>query len=572
MLKKNKDKKVKKTKKKSGENMDLKALGGELLKKMAFGGAARLRSKADEVNKLNVFPVPDGDTGDNMRMTIESGLAAVENMDSDDIAEVMKVISNGMLLGARGNSGVILSQFFAGVSKGLEKSEKADVKTMGEALKRGVDQAYTSVMNPAEGTILTVARESVEYAVARINSKSTIRTLFGDLVKEMYASLERTPEALLVLKEAGVVDSGGAGLFYIMDGFNRVLNGEQVNIEIPEDLPKVSAVSTGKFGPDSEMTYGYCTELLVQLMSKKCDIEAFDIEPLKEFLASIGDSVVCFKTESIVKLHVHTMTPNKVLEKCLTFGEFITVKIENMSVQHTESAEITDKPSADEKPKKRYGVVAVTNGDGVEALYKELGTDETVTGGQTQNPSTNDFLEAFGKISAEHIFVFPNNSNIFMAAQQAAEIYEGAVIHVVPSKNIGTGYVALSSADLGNENVDEILAEMTAAMERVTAGYVSPSIRDADMNGVHVTKGDTIGIINKEIVVSEADRLTAAEELASQLLEMEGKFMLTVFSGNDAMASETNELSAFLNKKYPSAEVYFINGGQDIYPYIFVAE
>ena len=234
MLKKKKSKQNTK----SGESKDLKSIGGFLLKKMALGGAARLRSKADEVNKLNVFPVPDGDTGDNMRMTIESGIAAVENMDSDNIAAVMKAISKGMLLGARGNSGVILSQFFAGFSKGLEKSDKADVSVMGEALQLGVQQAYTSVMNPSEGTILTVARESVEYAVKRITPQSTIRTLFGDLVKEMYASLERTPEALAVLKEAGVVDSGGAGLFYIMDGFNRVLNGEQLGNDTRNEKSK----------------------------------------------------------------------------------------------------------------------------------------------------------------------------------------------------------------------------------------------------------------------------------------------------------------------------------------------
>ena len=471
-----KDKKKKTSSKKSGVSKELKSIGGALLKKMALGGAARLRSKSDEVNKLNVFPVPDGDTGDNMRMTIESGIAAVENMDSDDIAAVMKAISHGMLLGARGNSGVILSQFFSGLSKGLDKSKKADVVTMGEALKKGVEQAYASVMHPAEGTILTVARESVEYAVNRITPQSTIRSLFGDLVKEMYASLERTPEALAVLKEAGVVDSGGAGLFYIMDGFNRVLNGEQINFESTMEIPKVNtAPMNSDFGPDSVMEYGYCTELLIQLMNAKTDVESFDIEPLKAFLCEIGNSVVCFKTESIVKLHVHTMTPEKVLEYCRGFGEFITIKIENMSLQHTESQESSESETevkeapAKKAPDKKYGIVAVTNGPGVEALFKELGTDEIVQGGQTQNPSTNDFLDAFAKVSAEHIFVFPNNGNIIMAATQAAEIYDKAQVHVIPSKNIGTGYVAVSSAELSNDNVDAIIEDMMKAMKRVTA-------------------------------------------------------------------------------------------------------
>ena len=572
-------KKKKKTSAKSGDSKELKSIGGFLLKKMALGGAARLRSKADEVNKLNVFPVPDGDTGDNMRMTIESGIAAVENMDSDDIAAVMKAISHGMLLGARGNSGVILSQFFAGFSKGLQKSDQADVLTMGKALQKGVEQAYTSVMNPSEGTILTVARESVEYAVNRINPNSTIRTLFGDLVKEMYASLERTPEALAVLKEAGVVDSGGAGLFYIMDGFNRVLNGEQIKDDTPKsEAPKVKTVDTNAFGPDSVMEYGYCTELLVQLQNSKTDIDAFDIEELKSFLASVGDSVVAFKTESIVKLHVHTLTPEKVLEKCRTFGEFLTVKIENMSLQHTELEDKKQNEAGNkekektETPAKKYGVVAVTNGPGIESLFLELGTDAIVQGGQTQNPSTNDFLEAFEKVSAENIFVFPNNGNIIMAAQQAAEIYKKAKVHVIPSKNIGTGYVALSSASFESEDANDIINGMTEAMQRVTAGYISPSIRNADMNGVHINMGDTIGIIEKEIVVSEADRMEAVKKLAAILLDKEDKFMLTVFNGKDHNADECTALSEFLAEKYPSAEVYFVDGGQEVYPYIFVAE
>ena len=573
-------KKKKKTSAKSGDSKELKSIGGFLLKKMALGGAARLRSKADEVNKLNVFPVPDGDTGDNMRMTIESGIAAVENMDSDDIAAVMKAISHGMLLGARGNSGVILSQFFAGFSKGLQKSDKADVLTMGKALQKGVEQAYTSVMNPSEGTILTVARESVEYAVKRINPNSTIRTLFGDLVKEMYASLERTPEALAVLKESGVVDSGGAGLFYIMDGFNRVLNGEQIKDDTPKsDAPKVKTVDTNAFGPDSVMEYGYCTELLVQLQNSKTDIDAFDIEELKSFLASVGDSVVAFKTESIVKLHVHTLTPEKVLEKCRTFGEFLTVKIENMSLQHTELEDKKQNEAGDkgkeekpEVPAKKYGVVAVTNGPGIESLFMELGTDAIVQGGQTQNPSTHDFLDAFEKVSAENIFVFPNNGNIIMAAQQAAEIYKKAKVHVISSKNIGTGYVALSSASFESEDVNEIIDGMTEAMLRVTAGYISPSIRNADMNGVHINMGDTIGIVDKEIVVSEGERFEAVKKLASILLDKEDKFMLTVFNGKDYNADECTALSDFLAEKYPSAEIYFVDGGQEVYPYIFVAE
>ena len=590
-----------KKEKKSSGGKNFKYLGGLLLKSMARGGARQLRSNAEEVNKLNVFPVPDGDTGDNMRMTIESGITAIENIDSDNLADVMKALSHGMLLGARGNSGVILSQFFAGTAKGLESSKKADPETFGKALEIGVQQAYASVMTPTEGTILTVAREAVEYAVARITPDSTIRTLFADLVGEMHASVERTPEILAVLKEAGVVDSGGAGLFYIMDGFNRVLNGEEI-AQSDEEVPAQSNANvslTTSFNEDSEMTYGYCTEFLLQLRRQKTDIESFSIDRLKGFLGEVGDSVVAFQNGTIVKVHVHTFNPDRVLGYCLRYGDFLTMKIENMSVQHTEldsnpaaeqgsapkkesafsfsggfssGVEATEAESAVSAERKLYGIVAVSNGEGISALFRNLGVDEIVQGGQTQNPSTNDFLDAFSRINAEHIFVFPNNGNILMAARQAAELYEGATVHVIPSKSIGAGYVALSSFPYGEEDADNIAMGLEVAMRRATAGYVSPAVRNADINGVQITEGDTIGVIEKEIVLSLQDRLEAAKQLSAKLLEMPEKFMLTIFRGADGTDAECHALEAFCNEKYPSAEVYFIDGGQEVYPYVFVAE
>ena len=568
----------KKAEKKRSGIGNIKYLGGLLLKKMAFGGAKELSTNADEVNKLNVFPVPDGDTGDNMRMTIESGISEIEAVESDDLGEVMKSLSHGMLLGARGNSGVILSQFFAGVAKGLENAEKADPVALGNALELGVKQAYSSVMTPTEGTILTVAREAVEYAVSRITPKSTVRSLFADLAKEMNRSLNRTPEILTVLKEAGVVDSGAAGLFHIIDGFNRVLNGEDLGEVIKDSKTEIekSAVHTGTFGPDSVMTYGYCTEFLLQLQNSKTDIDAFDVEPLKAFLASIGDSIVCFKTDSIVKVHVHTLTPEKVLEYARKYGEFLTIKIENMSLQHSETAILEDNAVKEEpaKPaeKKKFGIVSVCNGAGVEQLFRDLGADAIITGGQTHNPSTSDFLEAFETINAEYIFVFPNNSNIFMAAQQAEELYDKAKVVVVPSKNIGTGYVALSSLNFDGDDVEAITAEMVEAMSRVTTGFISPSIRDADMNGVHINNGDTIGIIDKEIVLANENKARAAEMLVDHLLGLPDKFMLTVFSGIDLTAEEREVLEKYVHENHTSSEIYFIDGGQEIYPYIFVAE
>ena len=562
-------------KKKSGEKFNFKYLTGLLFAKMMRGGASELRANAEEVNKLNVFPVPDGDTGDNMSMTIDSGIAALNDSESDDLAEVLQVISRGMLLGARGNSGVILSQFFAGIAKGFANSKKANAKTLGAALKHGVEQAYTSVMTPTEGTILTVMREAVDYAVSRITPESTIRTLFSDLAGEMNASLARTPDLLPALKEAGVVDSGGAGLFYIIDGLNRVLGGEEVpELEIPLEQPKhTSAVTSGSFGPDSEMTYGYCTELLLQLQRKKTDIDTFDVEPLKAFLASIGDSVVAFKTESIVKVHVHTKTPEKVLEYCRGYGEFLTVKIENMSVQHNDNVLNEEKTeTVEKKEKKLNGTVAVSNGHGIEKLFRELGVDEIVLGGQTSNPSTSDFIEAFKKISAENIFILPNNGNIVMAATQAAEIYTDAKVHVIKTKSTGAGYVALTVMDPEESDPAVIVATAEEAISKITSSCISPAVRDAEMNGVHIKEGEIIAIIDKEIVLSAPDVISASKGLIDKLLSGGDVFMLTVFRGDSATDEDVDSLKSYIEESYPDVETYFIDSGMSIYPFGFVSE
>ena len=575
---KNEKKPTAKPEKKTNEKWSIKQLGGYLFAKMLRGGASELHAKADEVNKLNVFPVPDGDTGDNMTMTIESGVASLDNIDTDDLAEVLKVASRGMLLGARGNSGVILSQFFAGMAKGLENVETADATKLAHALELGVQQAYTSVMTPTEGTILTVAREAVEYAVSRVTKKSTVQTLFSDLVNEMNASLQRTPEILPILGEAGVVDSGGAGLLYIIDGLNRVLNGEDLEDNENSVLPQVKKTPTtdANFGPDSKMEFGYCTELLVQLMNRKMKDNPFDLDALKLYLASYGDSIVAFQTESIVKIHVHTLRPDKIMRYMLKFGDFISVKVENMSLQHSEIIEkdeadtIADAPK--EMPKKKYGIVAVSNGDGISNLFKELGADQIVDGGQTNNPSTNDFIAAFDKINAENIFVFPNNGNIIMAAGQAAEIYEKAKVYVVPSKSIGAGYVAMSSMGFDFSEPDDLMVEAKEAIDRITAAYVSPAVRDADMNGLHITDGDTMGIIGKEIVISGPDKMVSTYGLIDILLTETDRFMITIFHGKDATIEERDQLAEYMLNTYPLVEAYYVDGGQDIYPFLFVAE
>ena len=554
-----------------------KFLDGELFASMVRGGAAQLRSNATVVNNLNVFPVPDGDTGDNMSMTIEGGVAALEGLHTNNLADVTQKLSQGMLLGARGNSGVILSQFFAGMTKGFSQHTKANAEVVGMAMQEGVKQAYASVITPTEGTILTVAREAVEYAVSRITESSTIISLFSDLIKEMYNSLQRTPDLLEALKEAGVIDSGGAGLFYIMQGFYKILLGEEID-ESDAPLPAPApVVDFSSFGPDSVMTYGYCTELLLQLQNAKVEVEAFDEKVIVDFLQTIGDSIVAFKTGTIVKLHVHTMTPEKVLEFCRQFGEFLTMKIENMSVQHSstvveESASAQEPAKAAEnRPLKAYGTAAVASGDGLAELFRQLGVDEVVPGGQTNNPSAQDFLTAFEKVHAKHIFVFPNNGNIIMAAKQAGQLYDKGTVHVIESKDLGQGYAAISSLNFESDDPEQIAEMLTEAMHTVTTGYISTSIRDADLSGVHIECGDYIGFVGKEMMVSCKDKGTAAKELLEKM-GIADSYLVTAFVGKDAESTDIEELESWVSETYPDVEFYTADGGQDVYPFIFVVE
>lgn len=563
----------------ANEETSIHLLDGLLMARMATGGAAELRANADTVNNLNVFPVPDGDTGDNMCRTIESGVVALDRLNTDDLGEVMSALSNGMLFGARGNSGVILSQFFGGMAMGFENCSQADAETIGNALQMGVKKAYASVLTPTEGTILTVAREAVTYAVSRLTKQSTVNDLFADLVKEMHDSLARTPELLTVLKEANVVDSGGAGLMYIMEGFYKVLKGEQVSSEASVLHRDAPAVDFSAFNADSEMVYGYCTELMLQLQNSKVDVEDFDVSVIVEYLSGIGDSIVSFKNGSLVKIHVHTMEPEKVIGFCRKFGEFVAVKIENMSVQHNETIgkqEPDSKTGSHDINEKEYGIVAICSGDGIEATFRELGVDCIISGGQTNNPSTKDFLDAFSHIRAKHILVFPNNSNIIMAAKLAAQMYDGAQIHVVESKNLGAGYVgiaSLASMDTENDTTENILSQIDQAMANVTTAVISSAVRDADMGGVHIQKGDFIGFIDKEIVVDADTRLEAACRMVDRLLlGDEDVFMLTLFGGKDATNEDNTSLQEYCSEHYPQVETYFVDGQQDIYCYIMMAE
>ena len=544
-----------------------KFLDGEMFATMLRGGAAQLRANAKEVNDLNVFPVPDGDTGDNMSMTIDGGVAALEGFHSSDLAEVTKTLSRGMLLGARGNSGVILSQFFAGMTKGFSKFKKANAVAVVKAMQEGVKQAYASVITPTEGTILTVAREAVEYAISKTDDATTITELFTNLIKEMYDSLQRTPDLLAALKEANVIDSGGAGLFYIMQGFLKILKGEEIKESAPIQLTSNAGIDLSAFTADSVMTYGYCTELLLQLMNSKVDPDEFDVRIISDHLQMLGDSIVCFKTDSIIKIHVHTKTPERVLEFCRQYGEFLTVKIENMNVQHSQT--MTEQPNS--RPMKDYGTVAVAMGDGICEMFTQLGVDVVVPGGQTQNPSANDFLEAFEKVNARHIFVFPNNGNIIMAAKQAGDLYEKGEVYVIESKDLGQGYAAISALNFTSDDPAQISKTLIEAMQSVSTGFISPAIRDADLNGVHIQKDDFIGFADKTMRVSCKTLLEASRELIKSMYNDE-VYMITAFVGQDATTDDVSDLQSWIEEEYPDLEFYTVNGGQGVYPFIFVAE
>ena len=552
--------------------MGTQNLTGPMFAQMVQSGAANLRNNAQTVNDLNVFPIPDGDTGDNMCRTIEGGVSVDSNSDQP-VSEVCSKVAEGMLLSARGNSGVILSQFFEGINLGMKNVETANVFDVAKAFSAGVKQAYSSVITPTEGTILTVMREASDVASQKITENSTIEDFFKIYIKEMYLSLDRTPELLPVLKEAGVIDSGGAGFSFIIEGMYKALKGETITSD--KMLTSVSAgVITGDFDEDSEMEFGYCTEALVQLRSEKTDVEAFTVDSLIEYLESIGgDSIVAFKTGTKVKLHVHTFTPDKVMAYCLTFGEFITVKIENMSIQHSETTVENrfERKEVKSNERKKFGVVAVASGDGLKEMFISLGADAIVDGQQTLNPSTEDFIKAFDDVNADTIIVLPNNSNIVLAAKQAAELYKDSDIRVVESTTIAEGYAALTMLDLTSEDIDVIIDDLKMAIGGVTTGLVTYAVRDTNQDGFEIKKDNWLGISKKTILSVEEDKVSAAKALLDAV-DKTDKEVIIAIAGKDATAEELQAVHAYAAEKYPMIEFYEVDGGQDIYSFIFAVE
>ncbi|MBP5445671.1 MAG: DAK2 domain-containing protein [Acholeplasmatales bacterium] len=561
--------------------MILKTLNGQQFKSLVSNGAKNLRLNYEEVDKLNVFPVPDGDTGTNMCRTIENGVNALDDITDEALSSITKPLSSGMLLGARGNSGVILSQIFRGICKGLQNKNEVTVSELASAYKLGVKQAYGAVVTPVEGTILTVFREATEYACKKITEESTINDFYRYHLEQASKTLAKTIDLLPVLKEAGVIDSGGAGYVYIAEGMVKYLDGEEIAVELAKSGASQEVnnapinIDFDAFGQDDILQYGYCTEFILRLQSSKVDIDSFDVQTVIDILNGDdikGDSIVATSYDSILKVHVHTMDPGLVLSKMRKFGEFLTVKIENMSLQHNETMgeeELNEKRKVEHK---KYAIVAVAQGAGIKQQFEEFGVDYVIGGGQTMNPSTEDFIKAFKMLDAENIIVFPNNKNIVMAAKQAAKLYKGAHIEVVMSTSIPQCFSALTMLDYSSDDLVIILGNFNEAIRHVTSGEITTSIRNTKVNGVLIRKGDNIGILDGKLVVANRNKINCFVALLRKVKNIKDKEVLTIIFGKNVTEDEQNKLMNTIYLKFPHLEVGSINGGQDVYDYLFAVE
>ena len=560
--------------------MILKKLNGEQFKELTTYGARNLRANYEEVDNLNVFPVPDGDTGTNMCRTIENGVNTIANVKSNKIGDIGKELSSGMLLGARGNSGVILSQIYRGICKGLKGKDEITVKELAAAYEIGVKQAYGAVVTPVEGTILTVFREATEFACKSIKDDSTINDFYEAHLKQALKSLAQTKELLPVLKEAGVIDSGGAGYVYIVKGICKYLNGEKIEAasienEVKQEAAEPIAIDFSAFGPDDVITFGYCTEFILRLQNSKVDIENFDIQTVISILEAApinGDSIVALQDESIVKVHVHTKDPGLVLDAMRKFGEFLTIKIENMSLQHNESIGDEDLAAKRERKHVKYAVVAVAQGAGIKEQFEAFGVDYVIGGGQTMNPSTEDFIHAFKELDADNIIVFPNNKNIVMAAKQAAKLYKGAHIEVVMSTSIPQCYSALTMLDFSSDDLTLILGNFNEAIRNVDTGEITKSIRNTKVHGVIIMKGDYIGILNGKIVTANKNRTIVLNNLIKKIPTIKDKQVITLIYGKDVKETDKPKTIENISKKFPQLEIGAIDGGQSVYDILLAVE
>ena len=553
--------------------MTYTSVSGSLFKKMVINGAINLKNDLKEIDDLNVFPVPDGDTGTNMSMTMMSGVRDIQNSDTISISEISKTLSRGLLMGARGNSGVILSQFFRGIYTGMEniKGSSATVGEFIDCLVSGYKVAYKAVMTPVEGTILTVMREAGEKINETRNDFSDIESVLVKYVEYAEVSLANTPNILPVLKDAGVVDSGGAGFLKVIKGMLMALQG--ITLEITSTEAATNQSAQANFD-SKDIKFGYCTEFIL-ILNKPNEFQESD---LRSPLSIIGDSLVLVKDEDLCKVHVHTNNPGRALNMAQRHGEFKTIKIENMRLQHTELLNKETKPKEEpvtpvapvSSEKKKYALIAVCFGDGIKNVFKELGVDYIIDGGQTMNPSTEDFVKAVETLNAENIIIIPNNSNVIMAAEQTKKLCDNANIEVLRTKTIAHGYASLMVFDETNSLEDNV-EEMSAAIKNVSAGEVTYAVRDTEINGVKIKSGDFMGILNGEIVISTLNRIDAVKHVLESSVTEES-LIVTLFAGKGVPTSEVDELVEYATSLNEEIEVQVVDGKQDIYSYIVAVE
>lgn len=538
-----------------------------VFKNMLIGGASNLKNHSAEINDLNVFPVPDGDTGLNMCKTIDGGVNKIKNKEFNTVSELMEEFVHGALLSARGNSGVILSQIFKGISVGLKDKNEVTVIDLAHACEEGVKYSYSAVERPVEGTILTVYREAVETVVREVNEETTFDEFFKIHIEQAAKTLAKTKDILPQLKDAGVVDSGGAGYLRIVEGMYKALTGEEIVVTVEDTAEAEKEVDFSAFTRDSVMTYGYCTELIVRLQTSKVeDIDNFDVSIVREELKELGgDSIVTYVDGDVMKVHVHILTPGLVLSALQKYGEFLHLKIENMTLQHEEII------TQEVQEKKHVAVVTVANGSGLISLFKELGADGVVNGGQTGNPAAGDFIKEFKKINAENIIVLPNNGNIILAAEQAAELYKEANVTVVPTKTMQQGYCALSVVN-DCEEFSDLIEDIKAVIKGVTSYEVTYAVRDAKVNGVDVKKDEFMCISEGKLVSAGYTKVKVLIDALKKTEDIEDKEMLTVFYGKNLSDNEKNRFRKGVEENFPDLELIEYEGGQDIYSFLASVE
>jgi uncharacterized protein len=559
--------------------VSITTLDGKRFSEMVIQGANHLAANAKMVDALNVFPVPDGDTGTNMNLSMTSGAKEVRNNIQDHIGKVGIALSKGLLMGARGNSGVILSQLFRGFSKAIEQKNVINGREFAHALESGVETAYKAVMKPVEGTILTVAKDSAKKAVIVAKKETDIIAIMEEVLKEARASLNRTPDLLPVLKEVGVVDSGGQGLVFVYEGFLAVLKGES----LPEATNLLASMDElvsaehhkavqGHINTE-DIEFGYCTEFMVRFEEDKLANHSFSEEKFRNDLSELGDSLLVISDQDVVKVHIHSEQPGDCLSYGQQYGSLINIKIENMRQQHTNivgESKHSDAPKNVKKVEKQeYGIVAVSMGSGIAKLFKSIGASAVIEGGQTMNPSTEDIVKAINEVNAKKVILLPNNKNIIMAAEQAAEVSDQEVI-VIPSKTVPQGMSALLAFNPTTDLVSN-KDTMTDALNHVKTGQITFAVRDTSIEGLEIEKDDFMGINDGKIIVKNKNKLEAAKELLSQMVD-ENAEILTILQGEDTTDDEVDSLVSFIENLYEDLEIEVHNGGQPLYSFIFAIE